>query len=186
MRASVTLEGLDDVVLALEALPQQVRRAEHRAVRTTVRQTNKDVLRLLSKATGVPQKILKARRRVIPDNPRPAQKDRPRGSVWGGLYPIPAALVATRAQLARAATGKSGKGGIRIKGHRYANAFWMKAGDQVRVVRRVGRDRFPIEEVNIPIEVDPSQVGSVRGVIPERLQRAMRKELKFEVRVKGR
>jgi len=197
MKFDVSFDGLDDTLLTLQAMPRQIETASRRAVATVTRQTNREVLREMAAAADVPQKLLRSRRRVIQRLPARRQGNRPRGSVWAGTQPLPAGYLVTNAQRRNLLLGKQTRGGARAGKHFFPGAFWAEVRGEAAYIRRgrtahVGifkrreRARLPIDEQTVSLEIPPGARARIEGGVPQRLTKALRHEIRFEVLVRNR
>jgi len=169
IKLDVALEGLDAVLAEFRALPKQVDRAEKRAVRKATRFLAAEVRRELAKAHGIPQKVLRQRKRI-------ALKPN-RGQVWVGTLPIAASHLGTPRQT---------RSGARVGRRRYDKAFVarMRSG-HVGVFRRKGKSRLPIEEVREPLPLARAAADAALRKTESRLPVLFLQELNYEVNVRG-
>jgi hypothetical protein len=191
VRVNITFDGLEETITALQATPRQIATASRRAVSTVTRQTNRAILQEMAAGAGVTQRLLRTRRRVIQRLPKASQGDRPSGSVWVGTLPLPAGYLATNAQRARVLMGVRGPGGVtvggRLRRYTFEGAFWAEVGaGHAGIFKRKGRARLPLVEQTIPLNLPEAARARIEGEVPLRLAKALGREIRFEVLVKGR
>ena len=181
IRLNITADGLDQVAARIGAYPFEIEAASKRTVSKATRFAVGEVRKGISASLGIPQKVLRDRRRIA---------SRP-GLVWVGIKPIAAAYLGKPRQTKRGA--KAGR-------MSYPGAFVSKTSSgHVGIFRRVlpstrwskGRSRkwapnLPLEEVKEPITGASAIVESVRQKTADRIPVLFRQELNFEVNVRGR
>ena len=166
-RLTIAADGLDYVAARLGAYPSEIEAAQKRTVSKATRFAAGEVRKRIALAMGIPQKVLRDRRRIA---------SRP-GLVWIGIKPIAAAYLGKPRQ-----TKTGAKAGRRS----YQGAFIAKfKSGHVGIFRRVspstrwskGRSRkwapnLPLKEVREPIPDAYSIVEEVRNgsieIIPTR------------------
>jgi hypothetical protein len=167
-RLGIQLIGADEIVSRLGALPAQVERAMKRTVASAVRIGATEIRRGASAAHGIPQKALKARRRVAIRTGE--------GLVWAGYNDIYVGFLGAPRKV---------PGGVKVAGKIYPGAFIItsKKGAPA-IVQRMSRSR--LAGVGEPLDKMPQAAESARGKLISRLPAIFERELNYEVNVRGR
>lgn len=164
----------------LAAKPEQVERAERRAVSKTLKWAGRFVATTLSHQNRVPLKALTkggasgSGKRIRFHLPRGFENE---GSVWIGTQPVKASYVGKVRQL---------KKGARSGAHFFERAFVasMKSG-HAGIFKRLGKSRLPIREQSIKLNQAGNAVKAAQRFIPTRLTKLLAQEINYEVNVRG-
>jgi len=180
---SASVEGLEDVVDAFDALDDQIDRAANRAKNKAAKWAAKQVASGIAADDAVPVRALykasgsgRHKKRV-----QISFADHGVGgyaAVWVGYNPIKAAYLGSLRQQRRGA--RAGK-------HFFERAFLatMRSGHR-GVYLRSGNARLPIDEQYVPLNSAERNVEAVSRRIPIRLAELFEQELNYEVNVRGR
>ena len=138
--------------------------AWRRALRKTGNWVKSRVAKEVSKATKIPQKVLRSRMGFY-------LRDAQRGKIWLGLNEVGAHRLGVPRQTRK---------GVSVRGQRFDSAFLIPG--KVGVFRRQGRERAPLERVN----VDWSAAGEAafNRVVKEveaRLLEVLEQEINYEI-----
>lgn len=168
MLIRVGLEGTKAVLNAYAGLPAQIARAQRRTIRKGTQFAARQTIRQLAAAHGIPQRVLRQRRRVT------ASPDK--GFVFIGVLPIALIHLAAR----------QNKKGVRAGGQQYDHAFISQMpSSHTGVFRRKGRSRLPIRELVLQLNQSVAVVENVRDQTAARIPTILDQELNYEINVRG-
>lgn len=159
---------IDDVAKLFAADLKQTELAARRALTKAMKWAKSRILRELPKTTNIPRKIFTSRIKIFKTGKLSIR-------LWVGGKPVAASRLAPK----QTKTGVSTKGGRTFRG-----AFIAETMASKPVLRRVGKDRYPLEHVDIDVE---SEVESVvwADVVPkfkDRFFTLFEQELRWETR----
>lgn len=183
IEASVSRRDTDRVIRSFSELPLQIIRAKRRAIKRETQRIATLTRRELAAQNNIPQKGLRARKRIITPV---AFSDL--GIVWVGYNDL-AIVYAGRPQ-PRQIKGN----GIIFRGVHYPHAFkaTMPTGHRGFFQRtgrmtnpRAGEPKRQIEEIKIPLEHVSEVIQAVRIESGVRLQDRFAQELNFELNRTG-
>lgn len=176
-KITVSTEGLEELIASFGAVPQQIERAERRAVNKTTTWLAKGVRKDLAASIGVAQRVMDDRVRGL----EYGYHGIPAGMVWFGLNPI----AITRRRFGTLTQMAKGAKAGRLS---FAGAFVarMPSGHEA-VFRRDGKTRLPISEESLDIDTPAHRaiVDTWAQRAGERLETVLAQELNYEVHIKG-
>lgn len=148
MDFEIDLSGLDRMRQAVGATEKIAETSLLMSLKRTQRWLTTHIGRAVAKEAKLPVRAIKARIRL-----RIPQKGNIEARIWIGLDPMAAS---------RAGKPRQTRAGVTVGKHQFAHAFLIRG---TRVVRRTGRNRFPIETARIPVA--PSYQAVVAKAWPD-------------------
>lgn len=189
---TVTTQGLDEVIREFRALPVQIKRARRRAVGKVIRAARTQVRRDLAKHLGAKAREVAARvaTRVQPDGS---------GVLWLGALPVEASrrifagrlrqnktgVRAGTQQLARTGAVSTPFLATMPSGHEstFSRTGQFGIASQGRYVGQ-RREKIAARRIEVAGLVN-TQADAQRRILPGRLAEVLRRELNYEMNVKG-
>lgn len=198
--------GIEEAMKALNSTPKKLERAQSRAINRTLQYAQKQLLKAVSKESGISQKALKEYKRV--KMRKSTFKNWMNGEFWMGLNPMPGTAASGRAS--------QQDWGVKKGPHPFEGAFYRKVyGSQPKIYFRAhskrarnnvryapgksnrrdhwnyrsdeffsggNRGRFPLHQAGISIEpfgrkAFDAQRGEIRSTFQKRLMHEINWEL---------
>ncbi|VUD48442.1 hypothetical protein TDB9533_01234 [Thalassocella blandensis] len=124
-------------------------RATASALNKTARSVIPKVVRYVSQETKVPQKFIRKKTFVSRATSR-----KQRAKIYGYAQAIPVVSLLKTKQLLKGARRGTNKRGVRVAGRQYDGAFInvLRKSGRFQVLKRLGKGRYPLEVIKIPIE----------------------------------
>lgn len=191
----MSVKGLEQAIQNLNSLSrimvptataQAVNRVAARAISHSTRKVAKEARVDDNRRKGLPVKLVRQRARL-----RKAKPDRPIASIKINRGNLPAIkLGAALVRLSRRREAKHGKGSVlKVGPYTFRNAFIQQlANGRWQVMRRVGRARYPIDVVKVPLSgplteafmASSSQL--IDSDMPKELASALKNQLRLHIK----
>ena len=138
-----------------------------------------DVVKTVAAGTKIKQKDIRKRSAISR-----ATAKKPRAKFTAYARPVPARALLTKAQLSKNTGTGTNKTGVRARGHQWDGAFIQKVGSGPHVFRRKGKQRNPIElvEVDISKPVKKHTPGTAKKIMKRDYKNLLAHELDYRLR----
>lgn len=190
----MSVKGLERAIQNLNSLsrmivPDATAKALNRVAGRTISQGSKQVAKEVTvddnRKKGLPVRLVKQRLRL-----KKARHDRLVASIKINRGNLPAIkLGAARVRLSRRKGAKHGQGSVlKVGPYTFRNAFIQQlANGRWQVMRRVGRARYPIDVVKVPLEAPLTQAFTtisknlIQSDMPKELSAALKNQLRIHL-----
>ena len=190
----MAVKGLERAIQNLNSLsrlivPDATAKALNRVAGRTISQGSRKVAKEAAvddnRKKGLPVRLVRQRSRL-----RKARHDRPIASIKINRGNLPAIkLGAARVRLSRRKGAKHGQGSVlKIGPYTFRNAFIQQlANGRWQVMRRVGRTRYPIDVVKVPLDAPLTEAfitlskSLIQSDMPKELSAALKNQLRIHL-----
>lgn len=198
LRIQVNAYGIDQAITSLKGTPKKLERAQSRAINRTLQSVQTQLLRAVSKETGISQRWLKQYQRV--KMRKSTFKSWLNGEFWMGLDPMPAETAKGAARqedwgvkkgnylfegaFYRAVYGSQPKIWFRkgSRGDRKNPRYHRRRSSKNSAWQRQNSGRFPVARAGIAIDKPASLAfQSQRGEIRNGFQKRLLHEINWEL-----
>lgn len=191
----MSVKGLERVIQNLNSLsrmivPSATAKALNRVAGRTISQGSKQVAKEVTvddnRKKGLPVRLVRQRSRL-----KKARHDRLVASIKINRGNLPAIkLGAARVRLSRRKGVKHGQGSVlKVGPYTFRNAFIQQlANGRWQVMRRVGRSRYPIDVVKVPLDAPLTQAFTtisknlIQSDMPKELSAALKNQLRIHLK----